>query len=124
MLRALDREAESLRSAIDRIHPIHDRLSGVRDHHLLALGFEELYARHDRLGTLRERLDRLATDRQTLVHGTTGHAGTAGLEHRPLLEYLYVDLETSYPVLSSIAHVERLRVNHRRRVRDQLSRRV
>ncbi|APW97304.1 hypothetical protein CHINAEXTREME_05740 [Halobiforma lacisalsi AJ5] len=124
MERALDTEAESLRSSADAVVEICAWLLEADETPLSDLGFEALCRRHDRLAEHRATCRRLLERRQSVLGETAASGATAGLLHRSLVTYLYRDLPSAYPVLSTVVRLlERCR-ECQRVVRDHLTRRV
>jgi len=124
MSAALDRERTSLREAEDGIEAAVDRIRRIDGRYLYRCGFGELCERHERLGTCRERCNRLAHERQATLASTTSHGARAGVDHRTLTAYLYRDLPTKHPVLTAILGLDSACIEAQRALRDQLTRRV
>lgn len=93
----LDHEAEALEDADDQLTSIAADLDGARDRSFSSWGFERLVDEWHRLGELESRLSRLLASRQDTLESR----GMTGVRngHRELNQYLYADLETSFPVL-------------------------
>lgn len=121
---ALENEQTSLSSALDDLTTCLDWLETANDQSLLAVDFEELWDHHQQLTTYRERCDEVSSDRQDLLHSTTGQDGTAGLAHETVVGYLYDDFPCSFPVLSAVAKLDTLCRRCQRTVRDHITRRV
>lgn len=121
-LQALDLEAESLRTAQGEIEEITDWLASGES--LISDGFERLQDRHETLAAYRSQIERLSSTRQTVLHGTTNRGSEVGLRQLSLVDHLYTDLETTYPVLSTIVRLEAACREAQRAVRDHLTRRV
>lgn len=124
MERALDLEEESLTAALAEIEGITDRLVTENRTPLIDLGFEALRDRHETLAAHRSRCERISRERQEVLHRTTSHEMDAGLTQLSLVGYLYDDLETTFPVLSTVVRLERVCRESQRAVRDHLIRRV
>jgi hypothetical protein len=122
--RALERERESLADARETVEPVVGWFVAHDDVPLGTVGFDELAARHRRIGDLRGRLDELAARRSDHVRASTGSDGAVGIEHRSLVEYLYAGFECTYPALGTVARLGDLCADARRAVRDHLVRRV
>jgi len=124
MQAGLDAELDELTAASETLEPILTWLFDADETPLTALDFDELRARHAKLGAHRERCAHLLADRQAFLHQSTKHAGQAGMRHRTLVQYLYADLPVVFPVLAAGVHVETLCADAQRAVRDHLTRRV
>lgn len=124
MDRALDREAESLSHAAETIASICEWLIAENETPLLACGFEELRARHERLVGFRADCEALCADRQNHLERTTGADGQAGVRHRDLIRYLYEPMTIDHPVLVTVVHLDDLCSECQHAVRDHLVRRV
>ncbi|WP_135828203.1 DUF7260 family protein [Halorussus halobius] len=124
MDRALAREAESLDAALDAFESMADWLVEADETPLSALGFEALRERHGVLDDYRARCEAVARERQEVLHATTSYEGAAGLVHRSLAGYLYEDLPTTYPVLSTAVRFDAVCEACQRAVRDHLTRRA
>ncbi|EMA31325.1 DUF7260 family protein [Halobiforma nitratireducens] len=121
---ALDTEATSLESTIETVEEIREWFRHADETPLLELGFDALRRRHEALADhrrrCRDRLDR----RQEVLRETTVHGGAAGLEHRTLVTYLYGNLPSTYPVLTTVLCLLEQCRTAQRAVRDHLTRRV
>ncbi|AFZ72597.1 DUF7260 family protein [Natronobacterium gregoryi] len=124
MKRALKIEVESLRTTKETVTELVNWLVEVDETPLLDLGFEELRRRHETLADHRAACRRLLEKRQSVLHGTTTYNATAGLAHRTLVTYLYRELPTSYPALSTVLRLLEQCRTCQRAVRDHLTRRV
>lgn len=124
MDRALDVEATSLRAAADELETITDRLVDLNKSSLLNLDFDSLRERHETLARHRDHGDRIARDRQEILHTTTSHDATVGITQQSLAVYLYQEFPTSYPVLSTVARLVAMCQDGQRTVRDHLTRRA
>lgn len=121
---ALERERDSLRTAIDELESVIEAIRELGDCRLLHLGFGALRRRHEQLAACRRRCDRLSRERQATLHSTTSYGAAAGLSHRALVEYLYRDLPTTHPVLSAVVELDGGCAEGQRALRDHLARRV
>jgi len=117
-------EAESLASAAEDVEAITSWLTEADETPLLAVGFDGLRARHEHLAEFREQCDELARTRQETLDRTVGQGGAAGVAHRDVVESLYEELPTTYPVLTTVARLNRVCANAQQAVRDHLTRRV
>lgn len=124
MDRALEVERASMVETRDHVETVADWLVTTSETPWLQLGFEDLRKRHERLETFRTRCDTILEDRQEVLSRTTGHNGTCGLTHRSAVGYLYRELPTPYPVLSTVVRLEGVCADQQRHVRDHLTRRV
>jgi hypothetical protein len=124
MSQALDLEAESLSGTLDATRELTDWLVENDQTPLIQYGFEALRDRHERLAAHRSQCDQLSRKRQDVLHRTTSHNMEAGIAQLSLVGYLYDDLETTYPVLSTVVRLEQLCRESQRAVRDHLTRRV
>lgn len=98
LMHRLDREADALEAAEEELAAVADDLREAETAPLDDLGYDALADRWNRLHELETRIARLLAHRQEAVHSGRGSAATNG--HRPLNEYLYAGLRTSFPVLS------------------------
>lgn len=98
LMRRLDREAESLDAADDQLASITAELEAAEGSSLDELGFERLVDEWNRLGELESRVSRLLGRRQETL-GSNGLSGR-GAGQQSLYEYLYADLDTTFPILS------------------------
>ena len=117
-------EAESLASAAEDVEAITSWLTEADETPLLAVGFDGLRARHEHLAEFREQCDELARTRQETLDRTVGQGGAAGVAHRDVVESLYEEFPTTYPVLTTVARLNRVCADAQRAVRDHLTRRV
>ncbi len=124
MDRALETETASLTAALEQLEPVLEGVTTVCESSVLEFGFEALREHHDRLETHRDRCGSVSRERQDLFSRTTGHGVTAGLSHRSLVQYLYRESSTTYPVLSTAVRLDRSCTERQRLVRDHLTRRV
>lgn len=123
MARGLAAESQSLEWMADETAAIAARLEPT-EQSLLSLGFTELRTRHDSLTTCRDRLERLHQSRQQHLQGASGADGVVGLTHHSLVDYLYDQFPSRYPVLSTLAGLSEYCLERQRAVRDHLTRRV
>jgi len=122
--RALDREADSLSSARDRLDDVRDRMRALDDTPLSGLGFDALRERLDALAALRARCERVADDRQTVLAGTTSETATVDVHHRRMVEYLYDGAPATFPVLAAVGATVGTLAECERVVRAHLTRRA
>ena len=105
-LDVLDREADSLSTAVDDIGDVVAAFESLDDRPVPAGSFDDL---HDRWATIRElqaRIDGIGMRRQETIRGQRTHLPGVPTD---LSEYLYHDLSSSYPALASVADLgERL----------------
>lgn len=124
MEHALDREETSLAEANDVVDDVLQWIIEANETRLTTLDFEALRARHDRLNTFHTRCDTVVRERQSLLQTITSAEGKAGIDHRELLNCLYVAFPVGYPVLSTVVRVEQVCSQCQRALRDHLVRRV
>ena len=124
MDRALAREAESLATALETFEATIDWLVDADETPLSELGFESLRERHETLADHRTRVEELMRERQDSLHRTTTYDAAAGLVHRSLAGYLYGELPTTHPVLSTAVRLDSVCEECQRAVRDHLTRRA
>jgi hypothetical protein len=122
--KALRREIRRLDDAVTVLDEITDWITEAEQTPLTDLGFEALRDRHRELSTHRERCETLARDRQGFLGKTTNEGGAAGVRHRRLVAYLYVDFPVDHPVLSTVTRLDATCADCQRAVRDHLVRRV
>lgn len=122
--KALSREADSVRIAVDDVEEITAWLASADETPLLEVGFDRLRERHEHLSQYRARCEELAQRRQETLETTTSNGGAAGIEHRTVVEYLYQDFPTAYPILSTATTLTDLCADCQETVRDHLTRRV
>lgn len=121
---ALRRESRFLAAAAETVEDVSAWLTEADETPLSALGFDALRDRHRTLTRVRATCDRLLAHRQRFVGETTSAGGEASIRHRRLVDYLYQDCATDYPVLSVVARLAGTCDDCRRAVRDHLVRRV
>lgn len=115
LLGALDRERDSLATAVERLDRAGDVLSPTA---LEDRSFSELIDREGRLRAAERDCTDLLTDRQRRIHEERRRTGSL------LQEYLYADLEPTYPVLdATVRQIDRLR-DRRRAVTRAVTARV
>ncbi len=111
----LDREADSLTTAADDLAVVETAFEPLESEPVPARRFDDL---HDRWSTIRElqgQVDAVGLRRQETIRGHRTHLPGVPTD---LCEYLYYDLEASYPVLADVADFgERLN-----RARDRVER--
>lgn len=98
LMRRLDREAESLEAADDQFTAIAADLEATETSSLEELGFERLGDEWNRLGELESRLSRLLGRRQETLESNGLSTQVSG--QQSLYEYLYADLDTTFPILA------------------------
>ena len=124
MVRALDAESESLRSAAETTGAVTDWLADVNETPLLEFGFDELQAHHETLAAHRRDCDRLVGHRQEFLAKTTSSDAAAAIEHRTLAEFLYTEFPVEFPALATAVSLYEACADCQRAVRDHLARRV
>lgn len=122
--KALAVETESLEAAESPVREMTAWLASADERPLLELGFEQLRERHERLAEFRERCTEIADRRQETLEQTTSYEGSAGIEHKGVVGYLYEDFPTAHPVLSTATNLDDVCADCQRAVRDHLTRRV
>lgn len=122
--RALDREVSSLDAAATLIDDVTTWIEAKDETPLSDLGFDALHERHRTLSTFRDRCDETVCDRQSTLRTTTSYELEAGVRHREVVGFLYVDFPVDYPVLSTVARLGETCRTCQRAVRDHLVRRV
>lgn len=114
LLGALNRECDSLATAADRLERTGDALSSTAPEDR---PFSELVDQEGRLRSAERDCTDLLTDRQRRIHEERRRTGSL------LQEYLYTDLETTYPVLdAAVRQIGRLRDRRRAVTRAVTSR--
>ncbi|RKD97580.1 DUF7260 family protein [Halopiger aswanensis] len=101
LLEHVETEREAVAAADQELCDIRDELQSLLAQPLAQLEFNALRLTRNRLETLRERCDVLATERQTVLQRrrqefVIGNAGT-------LEDYFYGDCEHTYPILAAVA---------------------
>ncbi len=124
MCQALDNEHERLMGAAETVREVTDWLAEADETPLSELGFEALRQRHERLTAHRETCDRLATERQAFLDGTTSEAVETGVRNDHIISQLYEDFPVEYPVLATATRLDNVCQDCQRVVRDHLTRRV
>lgn len=115
---ALDAEADSLCGSGTRLAAIRDELGTLADEPTPDFGARD--AVRARLGVLADDCDAVADDRQaTLREWDDRFDPPAGVPDLP--QYLYVDLDATYPVLATVAEVGEHAVRLRRRVEREMA---
>ncbi|MFB6268103.1 MAG: hypothetical protein ABEI31_10620 [Halodesulfurarchaeum sp.] len=121
LLVILEREREQLARDESSLSDIVGELQGMCDQPLDAQSFSTLASRHERLGTLREEVAEIGAHRQDQIHETVRSLPAVD-DEITLQEYLYRDIGGgSYPVLGSVARLDRIIGEARSRVRLALS---
>ncbi|MFP8953883.1 hypothetical protein ACLI4Z_13085 [Natrialbaceae archaeon A-arb3/5] len=121
--RALAVEKRSLQHALDELEPVIDWICRVNETPLSDLGFDALRTRHETVAAHRSRCNQVAADRQAIIHGAARESVSTAA-HRTLLAYLYRDLPTSFPVLTTVTRLDERCQDCQRTVRDHLVRRI
>lgn len=122
--RALEREGAFLDEAQSTVETVTDWLVDADETPLTDLGFDALRARHETLGTHRDRCSDLADRRQAFLRETTERNAQARIGHRKLVPYLYDDFPVDHPVLATVARLDSVCAGCQRTVRDHLVRRA
>jgi len=122
--RALDREASSLDAAATLVDDVTTWIEEADETPLSELGFDALRERHRQLSAFRDRCDGTVRDRQSTLRATTSYELEAGVRHRAVVDFLYVDFPVDYPVLSTAARLDATCRSCQRAVRDHLVRRA
>lgn len=115
---ALETEEESVKSTVGLVESVDGAVSA--DDHLIGLGFDELRRRHRSLTRLRRDCERRIHERQRTLSETTKEASAAGLRHMSLIEYLYEELPTEHPVLSTLTEAVRVCEDEKRELRGHI----
>jgi hypothetical protein len=122
--RVLSLEAESLDAAAGEVEAITGWLAAADETPLLDLGFGELQERHERLAAFRETCTERSQQRQATLARTISDGGAAAIEHESVVESLYEEFPTTYPVLLTVAKLDRVCADAQETVRDHITRRV
>ena len=122
--RALDGERESLDGARETLDGVRSWLDDRDDVRLSTRDFGTLVAWHDRLDDHRTALDGVAERRQRYLDRTTAADVTVAVSHRTLVEYLYAESPTTFPVLDACASLAGACTTARRNVREHLTTRA
>ncbi|WP_380680458.1 DUF7260 family protein [Salinigranum sp. GCM10025319] len=119
--RALDGECESLDEARETLDEVRAWLDERDDVRLSTRDFGTLVAWHDRLDEHRAALDEVAERRQQYLDRTTATDITVAVSHRTLVEYLYAESPSTFPVLDACASLAATCATARRNVRQHLT---
>jgi hypothetical protein len=111
---ALDAERESIERVREALVDIDRALAETPVPTLRALSFEEFLETWETCEELACRCERLLEERQSAIADIQAAIGGATSPHA-LNEYLYGELETTYPALEAIARTRRSIERHRRR---------
>jgi hypothetical protein len=122
--KALGREDAQLDDAAAAVDDITGWIVDANETPLTDLGFDALKQRHETLATHRGRCEDVARDRQAFLQETTNDGVDAGVRHRSLTPYLYQDFSVDYPVLATVAKLDKTCQGCQRTVRDHLVRRA
>ena len=122
--KALAREQTQLDDAAAAIDDIVAWIVEVNETPLTSLGFGALQQRHEKLASHRDRCEEVARDRQSFCRGTTQNGADAQFGHQSLMPYLYQGFPVDYPVLTTVAALNRTCQECQRAVRDHLVRRA
>jgi hypothetical protein len=122
--RALEKEARRLENARELVDEAAAWIADADETPLTDLGFEALRDRHETLAGHRDRCEELAHRRQAFLEATTNQGTDAGIRHRTLFSYLYRELPNDYPVLATVASLDRVCNRCQRAVRSHLVRRA
>ena len=117
---ALETEEESVRSAVELTESMSDSL--ITEDMMISLGFDELKQGHGSLICLKEDCEKRIQERHKTLSKTTKEASAAGLRHMSMIEYLYEELSTEYPVLSTLTEAVRVCERKEREVREYICR--
>ncbi|MFB6132188.1 MAG: hypothetical protein ABEJ44_02125 [Halanaeroarchaeum sp.] len=98
LVSVLTAERSALEDAASTIEAVDSALDELNEDPLPDRSFEDLAETHETLGSLDERIDSLARDRQRDIHRESRSSGWESKEVR-LQEYLYCSLPVTYPVL-------------------------
>ncbi|MFB6108904.1 MAG: hypothetical protein ABEJ82_08715 [Haloplanus sp.] len=109
----LDREDESLAAAVDAVETLRADFQTLDDRPLDDRDFDALRDVRSELSAFEARIDGISMRRQEVIDG---HRSDLPGIHADLTEYLYDDLDVSYPVLATLADFGRLVEGMRRRV--------
>lgn len=123
LLDVLREEREALGESQTRVEDAVSDLRALNAKSLSEMTYDELAASHAELNHVGERLRSIADDRQRRIHGHI-RTMTWNREEVSLQEYLYGEEGTTYPVLSTVARLDRLIERAQSRVRRALSSRV
>jgi hypothetical protein len=118
--RALAAERESLEEASDALGTVREWLDDRAETRLSTRGFDVLAAWHRRLDAHHETLDGVAARRQQHLDRTTATDATVAVSHRTLVEYLYAEHPSTYPVLDACASLAATCRTAQRRLRAHL----
>ncbi|WP_135821960.1 DUF7260 family protein [Halostella litorea] len=124
MADALDREADSVRSARRGLSSAIERLRSADARSPADLGFPALRRRHEALADHRRTCEAVAVDRQETLRSATDGGHGSELAHLALVEYLYQEFAETHPVLSAVARLDDALADRQRRLRARLVRRV
>ena len=89
---------------------------------MISLGFDELKQGHGSLTCLKEDFEKRIQERHKTLSKTTKEASAAGLRHMSMVEYLYEELSTEHPVLSTLTEAVRVCERKEREVREYICR--
>jgi|GEM_PF-2242718 hypothetical protein len=119
---ALGTEKASVGAAIEAVESLDESL--VTEDELLGLGFDELRQKHGSLIYLHDDCESLIQERQETLSKTTKEATEAGLRHNSLTGYLYEELQTDHPVLSTLTEAVRVCEDREHEVRKHICKAV
>ncbi|RDI72032.1 DUF7260 family protein [Halopelagius longus] len=105
MVRVLERERDSLDSAIDDLKAARERLPPTDEATLILADTEELLSMRDRIDAVESDLDAVADRRQETLRHVSATGLKAGIRHDAVVEYLSSDREVTYPVLSAVGEL-------------------
>jgi hypothetical protein len=121
---ALEREATHVDDDAAVVDEITEWIATADETPLSDLGFRELRERHECLERNRDRCETVAQRRQSFLDGTTSNGPEVRVSHRSLGPYIYRDLPTDHPMLTTVARLHDACADCQRAVRDHLVRRV
>lgn len=117
-LNVLDRETQSLSTALADVAAVEAELDSLDDRPLSARSFDDLHDLWSSIRDLEAQVDGISRRRQETIRG---HRNDLPGVPTDLSEYLYADLPASYPVLASVADLGDRLEEARRRVERALA---
>lgn len=124
MDRALEREETSVRSAAEVADDILNARSmeETTEVEIISSGFDELKQMYDEVSGFIDRCGEEIQSRQKTLRATTSNGASAGVRHHKIVAYVYQELPTEYPVMSTITRLNQLCEERKRVLRNQLAR--